>query len=221
MKKLIFIICLQLGFGLEAFCLQNDTTVKASPDSTHSLIKKDSIISSPAVNDVKVVNVEEKTSYDTIFKKSEFAIVCKVLEKNLYEVKYIKKGEKLERKISTRELKSIHYSNGKIDLIDNNPEKAKKNWVTQSAEVEWKRVKTFKNEADVAGMVEKGTVEAVYEAAKITMGNDVLERNAIAILQKKALLLKANAILITGKDIRREYGEIPSIRMTAIAYSKE
>ncbi len=198
--------------------LQKDTTAVIQHDSSSKVIpsfKKDSVVSRPEIKEAS------STPVDTIFKKSGFAILGKVLDKNLFEIKYIKKGEKLERKMSTRELTSIHYANGKFELIDNTPEKSKKDWVTATSEVEWKRVKVVNDEASVAGMVEKGDVEVDYEAKKINMGNDLMERNAIAILQKKANALKAEVILITSKDIKREYGEIPSIRMTAKAYSKE
>ena len=197
---------------------QKDTAITQKDTIT---TKKDSLVA-PSIT-IPIKNKEENAAAcDTITKKSGFAILGKVLEKNLFEIKYIKKGEKLERKISTRELKSVHYANGKFELIDNTPEKTvKKDWVTATAEVEWKRIKCVYKEVEVAGMIDKGIVEADYEAKKIIMGNDLLERNAIIILQKKAYTLKANFILITKKDIKREYGEIPSISMSARAYSKE
>ena len=196
-------------------------TPTLTPDSTVMPFVK----TEPKLDTVKEAPLKVEESIvekpDTIVKKSGFAIICKVLEKNLYDITYIKKGEKLKRKISTRELKLVHYGNGKTDIIDNTPEKVKKEWVSPAAEVEWKRIKIANDAAAVAGMILKDTVFAEYDAQKITMGNDVLERNAIAIMQKKALLLKANTILVISKDIRREYGEIPSIRMSGLVYIKE
>ena len=193
--------------------IATEATPAPQPDSTIAVpvIKEE-----PSKQEEAVV---EKP--DTIIKKSEFAIIGKVLEKNLYEVKYIKKGEKLERKMSTRELKAIHYGNGKTDLIDNAPEKAKKDWISPTAEVEWKKVKIAYEDVAVTGMILKDTVSAVYEAQKINMSNEVMERNAISIMQKKAFALKATAILIKTKEFKREYGEYPSIKMSAIAYSNQ
>lgn len=222
-KYLLYLISLVFlgSFAKMGFGQSIDSTVLKTDTVKLDSLKNDTL--SPAeVKKEKPIEVQKvEEAYDTIFKKSGFAILCKVKDKNLFEIKYIKKGEKLERKISTRELKSISYANGKTELIDNNPQKSKKDWVTTSSEIEWKRVKTFKDPAEVAGMTEKGDIEAEYVASKMTMGNDVMERNAIAILQKKALTLKGNAILILTKEIKREYGEIPSIKMTAKAYSRE
>lgn len=221
-KNVLFIVVLAIGVAKgqaeESIFYQNDSLLNV----TDTLVYKDTVKAVMVEKDTLIPIVKDaELAYDTIFKKSGFAVLCKVLDKNLYEIKYIKKGEKLERKISTRDLKSVSYADGRVDIIDNNPQKTKKDWVTTTSEVEWRRIKHFYNANEVAGMVEKGELEAEYVAAKVTMGNDVLERNAIAILQKKASNLKANAILILSKDIKREYGEIPSIRMTAKAYSKE
>ncbi len=68
--------------------------------------------------------------------------------------------------------------------------------------------------------LKKCPIEAVFEAKKMNTTNELMEKNVIAILKKKAYSMKATAILIIEKNINRMYGELPSIEIKAIAYAK-
>jgi hypothetical protein len=168
------------------------------------------------------VNVTSNVSgFDKIIKRNGDSILCKIIGKNLYEVEYQKPGNKTSSKLSTASIKELFYSDGKYELIDNNPEKKKKDWTVTAAEKDWNKVQITSEQADVEGMVEKGTIEATFEAKKMNTDADFLERNAYSILKKKAYALKAGMVLIVSKTINRTYGELPNIEIKAVAYGKE
>lgn len=201
--------------GLES---KKDSLIFTANDTTALKNSKISDSSNTVKTEPQIVDTFKT---DTIIKKNGFAVICRVVSKNLYEVHYIKQGQKLVRKISTADLKEIRYNTGKIDLIDNNPEKKEKNWVTTPSEKDWAKVKVCYDAGDVAGLVEKGPIENEYIAKKLNTENDVMERTTLIVLQKKASKMNACAILIVSKDFVREYGELPSLKMKAIAYGKE
>ena len=158
---------------------------------------------------------------DKIIKRNGDSILCKIIDKNLYEVEYQKPGSKANIKLSTASIKELFYSDGKYELIDNNPEKKKKDWTVTAAEKDWNKVLVTSEPSDVAGMIEKGSIEATFEAKKMNTDVNFLERNAYSILKKKAYSLKAVAVLVVSKTFNRTYGELPNIVVKAVAYGKE
>jgi hypothetical protein len=155
---------------------------------------------------------------DTIIKKSGGRMKVKIEGKNLFEILFKYPGQKITKKMSTSSIKEIRYANGKIEIIDTSPEKRPKDWVPVVAEVEYSKIEIAKDASNVANLVEMGEVEAYYMSRKMMAENSFLEKNALIILRKKAVTLKATTILVTYKDIVRQYGEFPSIAMKATAY---
>jgi hypothetical protein len=167
------------------------------------------------------VAIQSVLKTDKIVKRNGDSILCKIIGKNLYEVEYQKPGNKTSIKLSTASIKELFYSDGKYELIDNNPAKKKKDWTVTAAEKDWNKVLVTSEQADVAGMIEKGNIEASFEAKKMNTDVDFLEKNAYSILKKKAYSLKAVAVLVVSKTINTTYGELPNIVVKAVAYGKE
>jgi hypothetical protein len=191
------------------------------PAATDSL--KEKIIFTPKADSVAPSSIVPQNVFkmDIIVKRNGDSILCKIIGKNLYEVEYQKQGNKTSTKLSTASVKEFFYSDGRYELIDNNPEKKKKDWTVTAAEKDWNKVLVTSEQADVAGMVEKGNIEATFEAKKMNTDVDFLEKNAYSILKKKAYSLKAVAVLVVSKTINRTYGELPNIIVKAVAYGKE
>jgi hypothetical protein len=207
--------------------LKKDSVVKQRTDSAIEVVKKDIVkkqeekkvskdISGTAIQESK----SETNKLDKIIKRNGDSIFCKITSKNLFEVSYLKSGSNKEYKLSSANIKEIFFANGKYELIDNNPEKKKKDWTVTPTEKEWDKIIMTNDPKDVDDMVEKGPIEAVFEAKKMNTTNELMEKNVIAILKKKAYSMKATAILIIEKNINRMYGELPSIEIKAIAYAK-
>jgi hypothetical protein len=211
---------IMICFSIDSLNTRKDT-VAFVPPSSDSLKEKEIItpsIDTVASSNAAIMNVIKK---DKIVKRNGDSIFCKIIGKNLYEVEYQKSGSKTITKLSTASIKELFYSDGRYELIDNNPEKKKKDWTVTAAEKDWNKVLVTSEQADVAGMIEKGNIEAAFEAKKMNTDVDFLEKNAYSILKKKAYSLKAVAVLIVSKTINRTYGELPNIVVKAVAYGKE
>jgi hypothetical protein len=187
--------------------------------------KKDSAKKTSATTAVTETNEIPDTPDDTIgmdkiVRRNGDALFGKVIGKNIYEIQYKRKRDNVIRKVSTSNVKEIIYANGKVDLIDNNPEKKSKDWISVAAENDWAKIQVFSEASQVEGATEIGEIEAEYVAKKMDAQNDLLEKNIIITLKKKALTMKANAVLIIDKKFERNYGELPFITVKAVAYSK-
>ena len=187
------------------------TQVKQKTDSVKTIVTKPII---------KFEDIDT-TGLDKIVKKTGAFFYVNYVGKNLYEISYKKPGENIIQKISTADVSRVYHANGKVDIVDNNPDKNPKDWVVKASEKEWQRVRVVYEEDKVAGMAEKGEIEAEFVAKKLNNSdNELLEKNAIIVLKKKAFSLKANYVLVKSKNIERNYGEMPSIKMTGKAYLK-
>jgi hypothetical protein len=209
--------------------LQNkDSVEKQKSNLTVEIIKKDTVKNGELkkVTNDTIGNIiqEPKTvaeKFDKIIKRNGDSIFCKITSRNLFEVNYLKPGSEKVTKLSTANIKEIFFANGKYVLIDNNPEKKKKDWTVAPAEKEWDNIIVTNNPKDVDDLVEKGPIEALFEAKKMTTNNELMEKNIIVMLKKKAYSMKATTILVVEKNINRMYGELPSIEIKAIAYAKQ
>jgi len=155
---------------------------------------------------------------DTIIKKTGGKMKVKVEGKNLFEILFKMPGQKITKKMSTSSIREIRYANGKIEVLDNNPEKRPKDWIPPVSEVEYSKIIIAKDESATNSLIEMGDLEAIYESKKMMTENSFLEKNALIILRKKAVALKATTILVTFKEVTRQYGEFPFITMKATAY---
>lgn len=220
---MLLAVTLYVGFNTLASSLFVDSikvdstkVTKIEPQKQVSI--KDSLIpASPA---------KQQLSYDTagldkITKKNGDVLIVKIINKNIYEVEYKIPGEVNSKKLNKNNIKEIKYANGKVEVLDNNPEKKQKDWAVVASENEWSKIKVVYNASDVTGMVEKGQIDSEFEAKKMNTEDETLERTAIVVLKKKAFALKASTILITEKTFDRQYGELPAIKMKATAYGNE
>jgi hypothetical protein len=208
MKRIFFFLAI-CAYGSYSF---SEKLAVLASDTVKSVTAKDT-----SVTEIKN---PETPGLDKIIKRSGDSIMCTVLNKNLFEIEYCKPQSKTRLKISTANVKEIYFANGKYELIDNAKEKNKKDWTVTSSEAEWKSVVITSDPSDVAGLSEKGQVEAVLEAKKMTTDNETLEKNANAILKKKAFSMKATHVLVTDKKFMHNYGEMPGIKLIGTAYGK-
>lgn len=195
-----------------------DTLSNQKPDTSKKILVHSGIVDSSKLQQKNAALSEKE---DKIIKKNGDSILCKILNKNLFEIEYVKDADKKHYKISSSVVKEIYYANGKYDLVDNNPEKKKKDWALTHVDPDWNKIIITYEASDVAGLVEKEPIDAFFESTKMTADNEFLEKNAYSILKKKASSMKATTVLIIEKNINRTYGELPNITVKAVAYGKE
>jgi hypothetical protein len=213
--------------GKEPIVSDSTKTVNEPPaDTIKSVSKQETIDSTKKAEVAPAAPITSEpaasTGLDTIVKKTGGKMKVRITGKNVHEVTFIIPGEKKEKKLSTGYIKELRYADGRVDLIDNTPEKiTAKDVNLMIPESEWKKVEVAKSEIEVKDLVEKEVIEAEAEGKKYTTTDSFLEKNAIVILRKKAVNLKATKILVIDKIVTREYGEYPKMKVIAKAYAKE
>lgn len=116
-------------------------------------------------------------------------------------------------KIDRREVYSVKYRSGKIDIISSKPLKI-------PDYNNWREIVVTSDPAGVEGLIELGDVSVSVEASSRTHIKmpRTLEASAIVIAKKKAALLKGEIILITRKEHYRGYGVQPSVTVEGKAF---
>jgi hypothetical protein len=179
----------------------------------------------PLKNDsVATKQVAEKTGntysdgYARISKKNGDVLVATVKSKNLYEVQVIYPLNTVIEKLNTADLNEINYPDGKIDVINNKPEKVDNHeWAVVTSEKDWEKVEVTEDDSKIASLVEKGKVDAKYTGSQ-TATNQSLEKSGLIIARKRAARLKASVLVISEKQVSRQYGELPLIHIIGTAY---
>lgn len=220
-----------LGLILIVFLI-GSVTLKAQPDSVN-IVKSDSTTLTPAdSNSVKIQQKPNNTgkqpegqlmnfsAYDTIVKTNRKKVIAKVLNQNLFDIEVIYPGNNKTQTISTSVVKEIRLANGRVKVVDNRPESQEKDWVNKG-EVDWKDVIVTNDAAQITGLTEVGSIEISYESNKMDVKTDYMEKMATVSLKRKAFKMAATTVLITGKDVTREYGEYPQLTLKGVAYTKE
>jgi hypothetical protein len=213
----LFLFCVTCTSFAGSYIQQDSTKVSPPPVSSSPVIETEKVDSTPS----ELKSTGSHPKYDKIVKKNGEIIRCIISEKNIYEISYINPQTNKITTISTNNVKEIRYATGKKELIDNNPEKAPKDWVVTSGEKDWQKVKITYLQKDVESLVEKGPIDATFEAIKLDATTEVMERNANIILKKKAAKIGATIVYVSYKHVNKTYGEMPSIEMKGVAYGNE
>ncbi len=157
---------------------------------------------------------------DTIIKKSGVPLIGKVEKKTKFEVYFKLLGNREAIRINNEIIKEIRYGNGKIEVLEAKTGQMGKEQV-QGKTSDWSRIIVANEGSNLSGFNEKGEIEVEYTATRINMSNSELIRNGEILLKKRAASMKGNVIKITSKNITREYGAFPFIKMKAMVYSVE
>jgi hypothetical protein len=160
-----------------------------------------------------IAQTTDKNKPDTVylFKGEIMSVDVKKISRD--SVIYTEVGKTHLKKINKDNVRKIKYNYGKVEVLNTNPPEEK-------PEIDWRKVKVVKDKSQVSGLTEVQKIEATakgsgrgYETPK------TLHRKAIVVLRKKAANLNANYVLITKESVSAAFGEIPSVSLSAIAYS--
>lgn len=164
-------------------------------------------------NKVKNKDSELNQETDILYQhdgKQAFVNVKRIYLNDLY---YTLPGETKVNKIDRRLFHKIVYKTGRVEILN---EKA-----PDVREVgDYRSVKVTENPEEVEGLVEVAKIEAKVEGNERGHStHKTLKRTATVVLRKKAALVNANIVLITGKRSNAAFGEIPSLTLLGTAYS--
>jgi hypothetical protein len=156
--------------------------------------------------------------YDRVFMKNGDVLVCNIKDQNLYVVRIVYPLNTAIEAVNTSDIHYLNFFDGRYQLVNNKPEIVEnRTWAVVVSEKDWEKVEITEDASLVSNLVEKGVIKARY-TGKQTATNQYLEKSASIILRKKAARMKASVVVVSEKNVQRDYGELPVIDMKGIAY---
>ncbi len=139
-----------------------------------------------------------------------FVNVKKIYLNDLY---YALPGDTKVKKMDQRLVHKIEYKTGRVEVLNETaPDVREVN--------DYRKVKVTDDPDDVEGLIEVAKLEAKAEGSDRGYATPKsLERTATIVLRRKAALVNANIVLITGKKTNVAFGEIPAVTLYGTAYS--
>ncbi|MFW5657968.1 MAG: hypothetical protein ACOCYF_00815 [Bacteroidota bacterium] len=146
---------------------------------------------------------------DTIFRLGGRTMPVNVINVGRTDVLYKKPDDNTIFSIERKQIQKIVYKTGGVDVFN-------KPILEMIGEDEWESVWVTEKEKDVEGLYKYGTVKGSSPSS--SRSKKAAKKNAIIIMQKKAVNMGGNVILITKAEMKGGYGEIPGYDMEAKVY---
>lgn len=168
------------------------------------------------------------SQYDKILTYSHQVYIVKIQNITPSLILYLYPFNTDLHSLNRNEISQIQYADGTIDIFL--PLTDKKGFdyeIVDTARIiirskhDWEKVALTEEPEDIAGMVEKGKITALYQADYVNAGNEYLEKNARIILRKKAANLNTPVVFLIHKNYHKAYGDLPSIELEGIMYNYE
>jgi hypothetical protein len=157
-------------------------------------------------------NTQQEVPLDTIVFISKRKIVGKVQRVTTSIITYFPKGKNKTEELSRRQIHKIYYSNGKTEFFNSLA-------VEDVAEDDWKTVILSDNSADVEGLYPLGKVDAQSSPKSRTAKSAM--NSADIRLKKKAINMGGIIVLITKREAKGGYNEIPTHYVEGVVYGFE
>ncbi len=155
-----------------------------------------------------------QSSKDTIVLSEGKSLIVKIEAVTQDSIIYTDAESGLKQSIGREDIEKIKYE--KMNESETEEEADK-----EDVEKDWRKVKVIRSEKYVVDMVKLEEIEASVEGSGRRYEKPaMLERRALVILRKKAAGLRADCVLVTNEYISAAFGEIPSAKITGVAYSE-
>lgn len=203
--------------------------------STGAIEEKAVIVQAELVLD-SVTNIKEyvynkdtayRSNFDQIITIDNKVITAHVTNIGLNQVYFRYPLNTIQNSISREMINCIIHKNGRKEIFtlvekEEAPNlNADESFIIVREKKQWEEVDTTHNADQILGMNKLENISAKYESGKMRANAEYLEKNALIILRKKAANMGADLILITSKQMHAAYGDLPSIEMEGVAYSKD
>lgn len=157
-----------------------------------------------------------KSSSDTIVLSEGERLVVNIEEVTQDSIFYTDVESGLKQRIGRGDIEKIKYEKMNKPEYEEVTENENK-----KEERDWRKVKVISSEKYVIDMVELEEIEASVEGSGRRYEKPaMLKRRAIVVLRKKAAALNADCVLIINESISAAFGEIPSAKITGVAYAE-
>jgi ribosomal protein L19E len=153
---------------------------------------------------------QEKPKLDTIYLLGQRKMVVDIKGVRYASVVYSDSGSSEIKSIETKQIQRIIFDSGRKEIFNDK-------LVMNVEKTDWRNVITTENEDEVNGLYELGKVKGKSAAGNRTPKS--AERTATIRMKKEAAGLGAEMILITKKEARGGFGEVPTFYIEGVAYS--
>ena len=149
---------------------------------------------------------------DTIYRLGGRKLIVNIVKINANDIDYMFDGDPNTYSIETKQIQKICYKNGKVEEFN-------KPIFIAIDETSWEAVLVTEKAEDVAGLYKLGVIDAKSSPGAKNKKKAINSANIR--LQKKAANMKGAMVLITHKEARGGYGEVPGYYMEAEVYGYE
>jgi len=235
--KRFYCILFFLPVMLPLLCQDQETRIihVSGPDALRELSdgkygKADSFIASAYLMLSSLSNYDSRAiaTFDKILTYQHDVVIAKIQNITPGLVLFLYPFNTELQSLNRNDISQIQYSDGTIDIFLPLTDKAGFNKeVVDTARIiirnrrDWEKVTLTDKSEDISGMIEKGKVNASYQADYVNAENEYLEKNAQIILRKKAANLNAPVVLLVNKNFHKAYGDPPSVELEGILYNYE
>lgn len=206
--------------------------INASSSDEYRTLRQSSIVDSLINESVKKLNLLSNIgnssfsidNFDKIITFDNEVFFVRVQHITLVDVNFIYPLNSVVESVEREKVSQIIYANGNIDLFIpfDEAHKDSLNYVDDRLIVRhrkaWESVQVTEDKSDLAGLIEVGPVNAVYDSDRMRVDNDFLEKNGLIILKRRAANLDADYVFVIKKTFNKGYGSFPSVSIEGIAY---
>lgn len=128
------------------------------------------------------------------------------------DIKYFLPGDNKQQTIKRKQVQKIVYKTGRQEVLN-------KPLFTMISEGDYRSVIITEKAEDVDGLFPRGKVEA--RSPKSVKSAKAAQKNAEIRLKKKAANLGGIMILLTRKEFKGGYGEVPICILEGVSYGTE
>ncbi len=158
---------------------------------------------------------------DTIIKINGDTLIVNVKYKDFDEIIFFYPYNNTISKETIPTIREMRYSNGMVVYMGNNQKESKDALKTQEIKNDtaaWNKVIVIYSLSELPANPEgRGEVIIDY-TGEFNADNNLLEKKCLVILKKKAVKMDANYVVITNKNFRRDFGELPVIEINGNTY---
>ncbi len=158
------------------------------------------------------VSAQKSEVPDTIVMLSGKRLLVNISGLTSTEVKYYLVGKNKAEIVKRKQVQTIIYKTGRREVIN-------KAVFTMIADGDWRAVIITDKTEDVDGLFPRGKVDA--RSPKSVRNAKAAEKNAEIRVKKKAANLGGMVVLVTKKEFKGGYGEVPVCIIEGVAYGTE
>ena len=189
-----------------------DSIARNNPDSIRtdvSATSHDSVLATPI-----------SKPFDRIITVSNDSLTVTVKDIEAGKVTFVYPFNYVVNSLPTNQVREIQLKNGETREFSTTTvtKEATDNNQSIPPEDNWRIIKVLTSNSEVAGLTDLGEITARAEAERMNTSTQILEKNALLTLRKKAAHMGATQIIVIDKNVQQAYGDLPYVELKARAY---